>query len=35
MTKWYILLHDKYKNYMKQKQNNGFFPQSRKIKILC
>ena len=32
MTKWYTCLHDKCKKYMKQKQNNGFFPQSGKNK---
>ena len=32
MIKWYTCLHDKCKKYMKQKQNNGFFPQSGKNK---
>ena len=34
MVKWYTCLHDKYRKYMKQKQNNGFFPQSGKNRSL-
>ena len=32
MMKWYTCLHDKCKKYIKQKRNNGFFPQSGKNK---